>query len=158
MRAPSFTGIISPCSRRRHRWSRPCIGMKFQTRAISLHSARGALHHPRRRGENSFLVRAFRTHRTDSEIEKICSSHFIEPGDFDKPMSVRYWEDWFDIEGGPVAGGTVGDRWLWRPAAPRSLFGHGQRATKASTSASAKALFCKNRSRLERRDTQDRCC
>ena len=40
-------------------------------------------------------------HRTDSEIEKICSSHFIEPGDFDKPMSVRYWEDWFDIEGGP---------------------------------------------------------
>ena len=77
--------------------------MKFQTRAISLHSARGALHHPRRRGENSFLVRAFRTHRTDSEIEKICSSHFIEPGDFDKPMSVRYWEDWFDIEGGPLA-------------------------------------------------------
>jgi hypothetical protein len=34
-------------------------------------------------------------------MEKICSSHFIEPGDFDKPMSVRYWEDWFDIEGGP---------------------------------------------------------
>ena len=34
---------------------------------------------------------------------RICSSHFIEPGDFDKPMSVRYWEDWFDIEGGPLA-------------------------------------------------------
>ena len=27
----------------------------------------------------------------------------IEPGEFDKPMSVRYWEDWFDIEGGPLA-------------------------------------------------------
>jgi hypothetical protein len=34
---------------------------------------------------------------------KICSSHFIESGDFDKPMSVRYWEDWYDIEGGPLA-------------------------------------------------------
>lgn len=42
-------------------------------------------------------------HRTDREIEKICCSHLIEPGDFDKPMSVRYWEDWFDIEGGPLA-------------------------------------------------------
>jgi hypothetical protein len=42
-------------------------------------------------------------HRTESEIERICSSHLIEPGDFDKPMSVRYWEDWFDIEGGPLA-------------------------------------------------------
>jgi len=82
-----------------------------------------------------FFVSERIAHRTDSEIEKICSSHLIEPGDFDKPMSVRYWEDWFDIEGGPVAGGTVGDRWLWRPAAPRSLFGHGQRATKANTSA-----------------------
>jgi hypothetical protein len=42
-------------------------------------------------------------HRTDRELEKICCSHSIEPGDFDKPMSVRYWEDWFDIEGGPLA-------------------------------------------------------
>jgi hypothetical protein len=42
-------------------------------------------------------------HRTDREIEKICCSQLIEPGDFDKPMSVRYWEDWFDIEGGPLA-------------------------------------------------------
>ena len=42
-------------------------------------------------------------HRTESEIERICSSHLIEPGDFDKPMSVRYWEDWFEIQGGPLA-------------------------------------------------------
>ena len=42
-------------------------------------------------------------HRTESEIERICSSHLIEPGDFDKPMSVRYWEEWFEIEGGPLA-------------------------------------------------------
>ena len=42
-------------------------------------------------------------HRTESEIEKICSSHLIEPGDFDKAMSVRHWEDWFEIEGGPLA-------------------------------------------------------
>ena len=48
-----------------------------------------------------FFVSEGIPHRTDREIEKICSSHFIEPGDFDKPMSVRYWEDWFDIEGGP---------------------------------------------------------
>ena len=50
-----------------------------------------------------FFVSERIAHRTDSEIEKICSSHLIEPGDFDKPMSVRYWEDWFDIEGGPLA-------------------------------------------------------
>jgi hypothetical protein len=50
-----------------------------------------------------FFVSQGIPHRTDGEIEKICSSHFIEPGDFDKPMSVRYWEDWFDIEGSPLA-------------------------------------------------------
>jgi len=50
-----------------------------------------------------FFVSEGIPHRTDSEIEKICSSHLIEPGEFDKPMSVRYWEDWFDIEGGPLA-------------------------------------------------------
>ena len=50
-----------------------------------------------------FFVSEGIPHRTDSEIEKICSSHLIEPGDFDKPMSVRYWEDWFEIEGGPLA-------------------------------------------------------
>ena len=50
-----------------------------------------------------FFVSEGIPHRTDSEIEKICASHFIKPGDFDKPMSVRYWEDWFDIEGGPLA-------------------------------------------------------
>jgi len=50
-----------------------------------------------------FFVSEGIPHQTDSEIEKICSSHFIEPGDFDKPMSVRYWEDWFDTEGGPLA-------------------------------------------------------
>jgi hypothetical protein len=50
-----------------------------------------------------FFVSEGIPHRTDSEIEKICSSRFIEPGDFDKPMSVRYWEDWFEIVGGPLA-------------------------------------------------------
>src|SRR5205823_4620603 len=35
-------------------------------------------------------------------FEKICSSHCIEPGDFDKPVNERYWEDWFDITGGPL--------------------------------------------------------
>ncbi len=41
--------------------------------------------------------------RTDKEIESICCSHLIEPGDFEKPMSGRYWQDWWDIEGGPLA-------------------------------------------------------
>jgi hypothetical protein len=50
-----------------------------------------------------FFVSEGIPHRTESEIEKICSSHLIEPGDFDKPMSARYWEDWFDIQGGPLA-------------------------------------------------------
>jgi hypothetical protein len=27
----------------------------------------------------------------------------IEPGNFDKPVQRRYWEDWFDITGGPCA-------------------------------------------------------
>jgi hypothetical protein len=51
----------------------------------------------------NFFVREGIPHRTDSEIEKICSSHLIEARDFDKPMSVRYWEDWFDTQGGPLA-------------------------------------------------------
>ena len=42
-------------------------------------------------------------HRTESEIERICSSHLIEPGDFDKPMSARYWEDLWEVEGSPLA-------------------------------------------------------
>jgi hypothetical protein len=50
-----------------------------------------------------FFVSEGIAHRTDREIEKICCSHLIEPRDFDKPMSVRYWEDWFDTEGGPLA-------------------------------------------------------
>jgi hypothetical protein len=30
--------------------------------------------------------------------------HCIEPGDLDKPVQRRYWEeDWFDITGGPLA-------------------------------------------------------
>jgi len=49
-------------------------------------------------------------HRSEREIEEICCSHFIEPGDFDKPMSVRYWEDWFEIEGGPLA--AIIPRWV----------------------------------------------
>ena len=50
-----------------------------------------------------FFVSEGIPHRSDREIEEICCSHFIEPGDFDKPMSVRYWEDWFEIQGGPLA-------------------------------------------------------
>ena len=50
-----------------------------------------------------FFVSEGIPHRTESEIERICSSHLIEPGDFDKPMSVRYWEDWFEIQGGSLA-------------------------------------------------------
>jgi hypothetical protein len=42
-------------------------------------------------------------HGTNKEIEKLCSDHLIEPGDFDKPMSERYWYYWFDIVGGPLA-------------------------------------------------------
>lgn len=51
----------------------------------------------------AFFVSEGIPHRTPGEIEKICSSHLIEPADFDRPMSVRYWEDWFDIKGGPLA-------------------------------------------------------
>src|SRR6476659_11151501 len=51
----------------------------------------------------TFFVSRGIPHRTNSEIEKVCSSHLIEPGDFDRPMSARFWEDWFDIEGGPLA-------------------------------------------------------
>jgi hypothetical protein len=50
-----------------------------------------------------FFVSEGIPHRTDKEIEKICCSHCIEPGDFDKPVQRRYWEDWFDITGGPLA-------------------------------------------------------
>jgi hypothetical protein len=50
-----------------------------------------------------FFVSEGIPHRTDKEVEKICSSHCIEPGDFDKPVQRRYWEDWFDITGGPLA-------------------------------------------------------
>ena len=50
-----------------------------------------------------FFVREGIPHRTDKEIEKICRSHLIEPGDFDRAMSKPYWEDWFDITGGPLA-------------------------------------------------------
>ena len=42
-------------------------------------------------------------HQTDKEIEKICAWHGIEPGDFDKPVTRRYWEDWFEWTGGPCA-------------------------------------------------------
>ena len=50
-----------------------------------------------------FFVSEGIPHRTDAEIEKVCSSHLIEPADFDKPVQRRYWEDWFDITGGPLA-------------------------------------------------------
>jgi hypothetical protein len=50
-----------------------------------------------------FFVSEGISHRTDRAIEKICSSHCIEPGDFDKPVQRRYWEDWFDTTGGPLA-------------------------------------------------------
>jgi hypothetical protein len=50
-----------------------------------------------------FFVSEGIPHWTDDEVEKICSSHCIEPGDFDKPVQRRYWEDWFDITGGPLA-------------------------------------------------------
>ena len=50
-----------------------------------------------------FFVSQGIPHQTDKEIEKICSSHCIEPADFDKPVQRRYWEDWFDITGGPLA-------------------------------------------------------
>ena len=48
-----------------------------------------------------FFVSEGIPHRTEKEIEKICSC--IEPSDFDKPVQRRYWEDWFDITGGPLA-------------------------------------------------------
>jgi hypothetical protein len=48
-----------------------------------------------------FFVNEGIPHRTDKDVEKICSSHRIEPSDFDKPVHRRYWEDWFDIKGGP---------------------------------------------------------
>ena len=50
-----------------------------------------------------FFVSKDIPHQIDREIENIGCSHLIEPADFDKPMSVRYWEDWFDTEGGPLA-------------------------------------------------------
>lgn len=50
-----------------------------------------------------FFVSEGIPHRTDEEVEKICSSHCIEPTDFDKPVQRRYWEDWLDITGGPLA-------------------------------------------------------
>ena len=47
-----------------------------------------------------FFVSEGIPNRTDNEIG---SSHCIEPGDFDRPVQTRYWEDWFDITGGPLA-------------------------------------------------------
>jgi hypothetical protein len=51
-----------------------------------------------------FFVSESIPHQTDEEVERICSTHCIEPGDFDRPAQKRYWEDWFDIKGGPLAG------------------------------------------------------
>ena len=50
-----------------------------------------------------FFLREGIPHRTDEEVEQLCSSHCIQPGDFDMPVQRRYWEDWFDITGGPLA-------------------------------------------------------
>ena len=50
-----------------------------------------------------FFVSEGIPHRTDKDVENICSSHCIEPTDFDKPVQRRYWEDWFNIKGGPLA-------------------------------------------------------
>jgi len=50
-----------------------------------------------------FFVSEGIPHQTEKEIEKICSSHLIEPGDFEKPVTRRYWEDWFEWTGGPCA-------------------------------------------------------
>jgi hypothetical protein len=51
----------------------------------------------------NFFVSEAIPHQTDQEMEKLCSSQCIEPGDFDQPVQRRYWEDWFDIQGGPLA-------------------------------------------------------
>ncbi len=51
----------------------------------------------------AFFVRKGIPHSTCSELEKVCSSHLIEPADFDRPMSARFWEDCFDSEDGPLA-------------------------------------------------------
>src|SRR4051794_38881013 len=53
--------------------------------------------------EREFFVSEGIPHRTDNEIEKICSWHGIEPGDFDKPVQNYYLEDWFESTGGPCA-------------------------------------------------------
>jgi hypothetical protein len=50
-----------------------------------------------------FFVSEGIPHRTDKEIEKICSWHSIEPGDFNKPLDAHYWEDWLESTGGPCA-------------------------------------------------------
>ena len=50
-----------------------------------------------------FFVNEGIPHRTKGDIEKICDWHLIEPGDFDKPMSARYWEDIWEVEGSPLA-------------------------------------------------------
>src|SRR5262245_55618298 len=50
-----------------------------------------------------FFVSEGIPYQTDKEIEKICSWHSIEPGDFDKPVQRRCWADWFECTGGPCA-------------------------------------------------------
>ena len=50
-----------------------------------------------------FFIDHSMPHETDREIENICSDYFIEPRDFDKPMSARIWEEWFEVEDSPLA-------------------------------------------------------
>ena len=42
-------------------------------------------------------------HQTRREMVRLCEEHCIEPGDFDKRMSERYWSDHFECVGSPLA-------------------------------------------------------
>ena len=42
-------------------------------------------------------------HKTEKEIERICDSHEIGSGDFDKPMCKSYWSEHWECEDQPSA-------------------------------------------------------
>jgi hypothetical protein len=42
-------------------------------------------------------------HSTEHEALLVWEDHMIWPEDYDEPVDARYWYDWYDLEGGPVA-------------------------------------------------------
>ena len=102
MRAPSFIGRASPLLASPSQVVETMYWHEIPDEGYQLTLGPWSFAPPPPKWREFFVSEGI-PHQTDKEIEKICSSHCIEPADFDKPVQRRYWEDWFDITGGPLA-------------------------------------------------------